>query len=72
MPRVYSSQGPDTAEPEGKPNYATEIEYAECEETAPPAFRETRSPGDTVMSPEIPKAPAPGGLRNYIGNPAPM
>lgn len=74
MPRVYSAESPETSEPEGKPTYATEIEYAECEETTPPPFREARSAGSVVMSPEIPTIPvgAVAGLRNVIGNPTPM
>ncbi|KFY87974.1 hypothetical protein V500_06652 [Pseudogymnoascus sp. VKM F-4518 (FW-2643)] len=72
MPRAYSPQRHDTSEPEGKPNYANEIEYLECEETTTPAFGVTRSAGSIVMSPENPKIPVAGGLRSIIGNPTPI
>lgn len=72
MPRVYAPQRHDTSTPESKPTYANEIEYLECEETTAPAFRETRSAGSTMMSPENPKIPVAGGLRSIIGNPTPM
>lgn len=72
MPRPYSPQRHDTSKSEGKPNYANEIEYLECEDTTAPAFRETRSAGSIVMSPENPKIPVAGSLRSIIGNPTPM
>ncbi|OBT69691.1 hypothetical protein VE03_00835 [Pseudogymnoascus sp. 23342-1-I1] len=72
MPRVYSPQSPDTCETEGKPTYANEIEYVECEETKPPAFTETRSAECIEMSLDTPKIPVAGGLRSMIGNPTPI